>query len=385
MALQTLRDPPDLQQYAARGDPPVEEWPGRLVTTQDLQMAHGDPRDWFRYGHRLQAYEESWREFVDARRKRRNFMAGFSWNQILVIGDYGAKKTTLAVHLARHYFGLGHAVFSNASCLFGFRLEREQMYTALGSMPKNSVLLIDESSAALASGVGHGVAVSSFGEMNLNIRKQNCIVVYMSAQDWMIAPVIRRDCKEVWMPVKDDDLDIDDDGMPSSRRACDDPNNFRMAWHVWDDYPYRKQNLIEGPDPSGNKGFGPPTHTLYDEGELVRRAFLLNDTFELAQSGAARVADREVVKDNLREFLGRGQSGGNGNRSGKQDQVEGLLYYFMEKEHDPPDYFRAGDVARALRIDPGSAGRLIQEVLGVGPDGKKGYPSVAVYREIHAA
>ena len=61
------------------------------------------------------------------------------------------------------------------------------MYTVMGFMPKNSVLLIDESSAALASRAGHRVAVSSFNEMNLNTRKQNSIVIYMSAMDWEIA------------------------------------------------------------------------------------------------------------------------------------------------------------------------------------------------------
>ena len=35
------------------------------------------------------------------------------------------------------------------------------MYTAMGFMPKFSVLLIDESSAALASRVAHGVSVSN--------------------------------------------------------------------------------------------------------------------------------------------------------------------------------------------------------------------------------
>ena len=99
--------------------------------------------------------------------------------------------------LARRYFGLGHPVFSNSSCLFGWHLEHEEMYTAMGFMPKNSVLLIDESSAAPASRVGHGVAVSSFSEMNLNTRKQNSIVVCMSAQDWEIAPSIRRSCSRV--------------------------------------------------------------------------------------------------------------------------------------------------------------------------------------------
>ena len=73
----------------------------------------------------------------------------------------------VGIHLARHWFGLGHAVFSNASCLFGWHLEHEEMSTAMEFMPKNSVLLIDESSAHLASRVGHRVAISSFSEMNL--------------------------------------------------------------------------------------------------------------------------------------------------------------------------------------------------------------------------
>ena len=81
----------------------------------------------------------------------------------------------------------------------------------MGFMPANSVLLIDESSAALASRVGHGVSVSSFVEMNLkNTRKRNCVVVYMSAQDWEISASIRRNCREVWMPVPKDDLDVAD-------------------------------------------------------------------------------------------------------------------------------------------------------------------------------
>ena len=103
-----LRDPPEVKQYAKRGDPPIDQWPGRIVTREDLMKAGGDPRDWFRYGHRLKAYEEAWAEFADARRRGRNFKAGLDWNQILVLGDYGAGKTSVAVHMARHLFGLGH-------------------------------------------------------------------------------------------------------------------------------------------------------------------------------------------------------------------------------------------------------------------------------------
>ena len=46
---------------------------------QALMEAAGDPRDWFRYGHRLRAYERAWAEFMDARRRRR-FDTGFTPN-----------------------------------------------------------------------------------------------------------------------------------------------------------------------------------------------------------------------------------------------------------------------------------------------------------------
>ena len=64
----------------------MSEWPGRIVGRKDLMMASGNPRDWFRYGHREQAYLEAWNEFADARSRRHDFMADFSWNQILVLG-----------------------------------------------------------------------------------------------------------------------------------------------------------------------------------------------------------------------------------------------------------------------------------------------------------
>ena len=65
-----LVDPPEVARYAQRGDPPISEWPGRAVTRKDLMVANGDPRDWFRYGHRNVAFEEAWEEFADARNRR---------------------------------------------------------------------------------------------------------------------------------------------------------------------------------------------------------------------------------------------------------------------------------------------------------------------------
>ena len=50
-------DPPELAHYSARGDAPIEKWPGQPVTTEKIMQATGDPRDWYRYGHRLRAAE----------------------------------------------------------------------------------------------------------------------------------------------------------------------------------------------------------------------------------------------------------------------------------------------------------------------------------------
>ena len=383
MTATLLRDPPELKQFARRGDPPIERWPGRPITREDLMAACGDSRDWFRYGHRLQAYREAWGEFRDARQRRRKMSAGFDWNQILILGDFGTGKTTLGIKIARHYFGLGHPVFSNSSVLFGYHLEHEQMYTAMGFMPKNSLLLIDESSAALASRVGHNVAVASFAEMNLNTRKQSCTVIYMTAMDWEVAPSVRRSCKEVWMPVPKEDLQIEGGGP--GMKPAEDPANFRLAWHVWDDYPYRKRNLIEGPDPDGTEGFGPPAYTAFDEGPQVQRAFLLNDTFELAQAGAATTADRDTVKGALKDYLGGQGPSSNGNGAagaGHSERDLQLLAFFQEHEADPPQFFKPGQVARYLGVPSGIAGKAVQELIPVDNVPRKGYPSDKCYEEL---
>ena len=55
-------DPPELAHYSARGYAPIEKWPGQPVTTEKIMQATGDPRDWYRYGHRLRAAEGVWRD-----------------------------------------------------------------------------------------------------------------------------------------------------------------------------------------------------------------------------------------------------------------------------------------------------------------------------------
>ena len=373
-------DPPELAEHAMGGNPPMSAWPGTWINQYDVMASMGDDRDWFRYWHKYNAWEQVVKEFFWNRKKRRekDRSKDFKWNQVLIMGDYGVGKTTLGSKIALECFRQGHAVFSNASLMFGWHLEGEELYTAMGFMPRDALLLVDEGSAALAGRVGHGVAIASFGEMNLNSRKKNAIVVYMTAQDYELAAVIRRGCKEVWRPKPKDKMvivdDEDDDWSGERRLPHSNPDNFRIAWDVWDDFPYRKADIIDGKQ--DDEGFGDPTFTYYDEGENVRMAFMLNNSFALAKAGGATVADRDRVKDLLRKFhgaIGEGDDGGEGD-------VTGQFVEFFIQERDKrqatgetQEYYTAGEVGQKFGMDAAAAGKKIQQIFGLRPVKGKGY------------
>ena len=376
-----LVDPPELAQYQKRGDPPMSAWPGRWITKYDIMASCGDDRDWFRYGHKFEAYKQVCMEFFHARHARKSIRTDFSWNQILIMGDYGVGKTTLGAKIAMEQFRQGHPVFSNASILFGWHLEAEELYTALGSMPKNACLLVDEGSAALSGRMGHGVSVATFVEMNLNSRKKNVMLIYMTAQDWELAAGVRRGCKEVWRPKPKDRMvvlhDEDADWSAEQRKPHSNPDNFMLAWDVWDDFPYRKSDIIDGKD--DDKGFGEPTATYFDEGDNVRRAFLLNDSFALAEAGGATISDREVVKDNLRALWGREKPG--------DTQTGQTLEYIirLQESGTAGEYISAAEVAGQLGTAPGNASQILGRLTSLSPVRGKGYLTADVFHWLDRA
>ena len=377
-----LQDPPELKQYQKRGDPPMSAWPGRWITRYDIMASCGDDRDWFRYGHKFEAYKQVVMEFFHARHARRSIRKDFSWNQVLLMGDYGVGKTTLAAKIALEMFRLGHPVFSNASILFGWHLEAEELYTALGSMPKNAFLLVDEGSAALSGRMGHGVSVATFTEMNLNSRKKNVYLMYATAQDWELAASVRRGCKEVWRPLPKDRMIIlnDEDGddwSAEKRPPHSDPDNFRLAWDVWDGFPYRKADIIDGKD--DDKGFGDPTVTMYDEGENVRMAYLLNDSFALAEAGGATISDREIVKDNLRKLWGR---------NNPADTQAGLALEYILELHSSGnfgEYITPAEIAGQLGTAAGNASQVLGRLTNLSPVRGKGYKTSEVMHWVERA
>ena len=389
-----LRDPSEVRLYERR-DPPPHKWPGIIIKRQDLMAAGGDPRDWFRYGHRLNAYRKVWDEYISASVKRRNRPPRTTWNQVIILGDYGSFKSRIGTLIGYNRFRNGSYFFHNASSLFGNRLQGDEMYTALTAAPKNSTFFFDEASNHFPSVLSASVAVASGSEQNLNTRKQNAWVIYASAHDWEISSRILRACKEVWIPVKPEDLhvgDPHDKNGSGRRRPADDPDNFVIAYHVWNDFPYRRANAYEGKQKDKSDGWGPPAYTVYDQGENVRQATVLNDTFELAAVGAARTADPERVKARLAAQLNGdtfapsvdGQYTGLAAYTRDDELLNGLLKFLQAREYDPPEYIKAGDIARALRISPQKAGMLVQQLLTISPHPKgKGYLASEIYSEIN--
>ena len=375
-------DPPELAQHVRR-DPPIEEFPGRIRTTEDIMAACGDQRDWFRFWHRYNAALQAWAEFYDARKRRRNFFAGFEFKQILILGPYGAKKTTLGILEAMPDFCTGHPLFSDASCLVGWRIEGAEVYTVVGDVPRNSVGLFDEASATHASSVANNLGITVASEMNLNTRKQNFKGIWMTAHDWELSADIRRECSEVWLPAEVEELQTMDHKQIRQRQSAllprNNPANFQVAYHVWEGYPYQKANLIEqsvNGDPK--KGFGPPAYTMYDSGANVRMAFLLNDTFELAKSGFSRVVGKEDVRDRL-----AGITGVETPEDASRAERDRLFQFFADREDNPPAYFTPGEIAEAVGMDSRALGRLLQSAIpGVRNVQRYGYDTAYIYNKI---
>ena len=353
-----FKDPPEV--LLGGSDRPMEEWPGTMQRWDSVARASGNQRDWFGFYHRLAAHVDGWRRFWQTRRRRTSYHQGFHWNQILVIGDYGLGKTTGAMWAAYPFWEDGHAIFHNGPYSIGWLLQDEQLFTAMAVMPDNAVLIVDEGQSWLTGRLANSTAVDTFLKMSANIRKKNCWLIIMSAQSQGVDRRIRGLCKEVWRPVEFE-LEMEDDDRTSSRAPANDPSKFVLAIDVWDDYPFRRNDEIDGPD-SKYDGFGDPDYTWFDSGDSVRNAFLLTNTFELADAGGAMLADREVIKDDLRRQRGDQETNG---YSKTELQVLGFLETMRQHPgSEDMEYVSAGDIGRSLGINAGVVGRAMTSLFG---------------------
>ena len=294
--------------------------------------------------------------FFDSYERKRDLTAGYTFGHTLIIGPYGGGKTTGGVNAARADFIGGHPLFSNTACVVGWGLGYEELYTAIGFMPKASVLLIDESSASYNARLSIGVGISTATEAMLNTRKQLVRTYQMSAQDRMIARSIRSEIDNVWMPVPKDKLKVEASRFGiSPRNPARDPDNFRIAWFAWVDKPYDQGMVILNEDKTKG-GFGPPDYVYYDEGDGVRDSYLLTDTFDLAPVGVARTLDNDKIKGFINEGLGKASPAA---------VTEKLLSSFLDNLcnlANPPKWLRPMEIAESVNMTNQGASQAVRQM-----------------------
>ena len=343
-----------------------------------------DPREWFRYHWKLEVLETIWKEFYKARAFRRKLTAGFEWNQIMILGKFGLGKSVIASYIMNQDMRDGHPAFTNASYLPGWRMALEEMYTAMPRVPLASTLLYDEVSGTHNRYMTAGVAVSTASSMNLNTRKRLAKAIYTTAHHKDVSYGILEECQEVWKPVPKADMGIV--GKPErtgARPPAMDPENFRFAYYIWGDFPFKKADLTEGkPTDDKYQGLGLPDEVYFDQGEAVRDAFLMTDTFELAMVGAARAADIDVIKEDTSRILaGRNPKSGGMPEDKQQAQLTTLINFFL-LDPNPPDHYRPGAIASRLDVDSRVAGSFMQRHFDVPNVQRKGYPREAIMNKI---
>ena len=67
---------------------------------------------------------------------------------------------------------------------------------------------------------------------------------------------------------------------------------------------------------------------------------------------------------------------------GHREAEKRLITFLEEQREDPPEFFRAATIARAIEMDPAAVGRLVQQVFDVAPVQRRGYPSAAIYDQL---
>ena len=113
----------------------------------------------------------------------------------------------------------------------------------------------------------------------------------------------------------------------------------------------------------------------------MQRALLLNDTFELAQAGAATMADRDVIKGELAKSLGRAPSNGSGPTK-REEELNRVLAFFEKHADNPPEHFSPGFVASGTGMSSAVAGSRVRELVDVPNTSRKGYESKRVYEKL---
>ena len=354
-------DPPNINW--GRAIPPERDWPGRRVDEIDVAEACGDGRDWFRFWHRIEKHRELWAkyDYWSARRTSDDYYRDFEWNQRLIMGPYGAGKTTTGVLTGIARLQDGFPFFHNGPSLVGWVLEGDEIFTTMAVQPPCSYLLLDEANTTIPGRLVGATGVAMMRELAANIRKINCQWDIVAAQWYSIHPAARLECFQVLQPfsvgMADEWPGVDE---------WDNPSHFNLAWMVWEDYPFQKPEVQKG----GLDAI-PYDYWCSLSGDPARDAFALTDSFRRVNAGEAALARSENIKNRMREIREDNKTNG---RSPKESAVNEALDAILKGiDPDESPFIRPGDLAYVTGLHGSEVGRIINDKYGIKNERNKGY------------
>ena len=365
------RDPPNIS--FGRSIPPENAWPGRRTNPDDVARACGDGRDWFRYFHRIDRHLKYWESYDRWAPKRDvdDYFRGFSWNQRLIIGQYGVGKTTISIDRGKDRIKRGFPYFHNGPSLIGWVIEGDDVFTAMATIPPCSTLTMDEAHASLPGRLGGATAVAVFVTLGANIRKDNCQLDIVSAQWETVHPRIRQDCVEVIRPFRVNATGTD---KRAGTETWNDPTKYILAWDVWEGSPMQDPEVRRhGIDTR------PYDYWAIDTGNSARDAFLLTDSFQRLDAGTAILADKEGIKDRLSKIRGdlQKESAGDPTRNAILEVVGSISY--DDNAVDDVPWITASQVSQlisedhGIEVDPRKIGTAMGELFGLKQRRNYGY------------
>ena len=337
-----------------RADPPESQWAGRWINETDVALSSGDDRDWFTLEQRLAAFRNSVERYQRARARRRKLGSKFDFAQIMFVGDMGAKKSVAMGHEAHKFVQRGHPFFHNGGYNFGRLVEGAEMYELVDRVPRNSLIAIDEAHTGLESGMAMATGVRAFAILGAGLRKKNCKLMLASAMAKMVVRSVREMTSEVRQPLKVG-IKVQDHGYPLEYPEHSNPLNFVLVWQEWQDFPFRGVDLTEGKRRGRNNGLGRADDVRMAQGEGVRNAFLLTDSFRPVDTAHAQRFAGKAAMDEARTA-----------QTGFSDEHRHLVTYLWERamSGECPAFIKPEMIGLALGMKSAAVGRLMNGIFG---------------------
>ena len=373
-------DPPNLS--FGLGIPPIDEWPGTPVTEEAVRAACGDGRDYFRYWHRILRHLEAWDGFWTARERRSEqwYYDHCDWNQRLIMGIWGGGKSTIMFcHALGRFKKHGIPAFHNGGPLFGWFMEGDEIFTAMGAIPPCSTLNTDEAHMVAARRLGAMTSVGVMKDLGANIRRKVCEWDLATGHYKDVHPQILEDCIECLEAIK---VEAEADHGSAAVMPWNDPAKFTIGWKHWGNAPFKNSEWR-------HEGLGDKYKMGWYHWTAVREAMCLNDSFGRNDWGTALLSDRDKVKEQLAVL--RGDVPGGGGKGVKRTATENAVIEFaadLEAIRSSPDgadlhYITAGQVANLVGFDARAVGIAIGKAFGVKNVRDHGYPVDKIIEAYH--